>query len=404
MVMIACAAGGGVFVAWIGWIHLHVSHSYTVAILCKCSVGASSRQVNREIFFGETYHRIGSGIAIRYRSAMSAFVLLTVYCGLIVVVSLAGGRLSSLLRMTHLRTQLLMSGVGGLMLGIAMLHLLPHATETLGSASKAGSGVLLGLVAMFLMVRLFHAHDHSGPVDECGLANESEDAASLRQGKADPDDACAHGHAHGDAAKGISWFGLFFGLLLHTLVDGIALAASVVAEFEHGAWLGLGGLGTFLAVALHKPLDAFAITAVMKRQHWSTGPQWIVNILFSMACPLGALAFYFGVSESVDSSALLGWGLAVSAGFFIGIALADLLPEVSFHDHDRGKLTAAFLLGIGVAVGVENLPGHSHDHGPSQGTNHGEHQHGEHMGRPLAGDMRHDGHDHAHAEDHDHAD
>ena len=59
---------------------------------------------------------------------MNALVLLTVYCVLIVVVSVAGGRLSALVRMTHLRTQILMSGVGGLMLGIAMLHLLPHAT------------------------------------------------------------------------------------------------------------------------------------------------------------------------------------------------------------------------------------------------------------------------------------
>ncbi len=46
---------------------------------------------------------------------MSPFVLLLVYCLLIVAASLAGGKLSSLLRMTHLRTQLLMSGVGGLM-------------------------------------------------------------------------------------------------------------------------------------------------------------------------------------------------------------------------------------------------------------------------------------------------
>ncbi len=66
------------------------------------------------------------------------------------------------------------------------------------------------------------------------------------------------------------------------------------------------------------------------------------------------------MSNLVTEPTVLGWGLAASAGFFIGIALADLLPEVAFHDHDRGKLTAVFLLGILVAVGIENLPGHTH--------------------------------------------
>ncbi len=59
---------------------------------------------------------------------------------------------------------------------------------------------------------------------------------------------------------------------------------------------------------------------------------------------------------------MLGYGLALSAGFFICIALADLLPEVQFHDHDRFKLTTALALGILLAIGIESLPGHSHNH------------------------------------------
>ena len=54
-----------------------------------------------------------------------------------------------------------MSGVGGLMIGIALLHLLPHGGEVLQSHSKAGVGVLIGLTIMFLLIRLFHTHDHS---------------------------------------------------------------------------------------------------------------------------------------------------------------------------------------------------------------------------------------------------
>ena len=294
---------------------------------------------------------------------MNALTLIILYCVVISASSLFGGRISSLLRMTHLRTQLLMSFVGGLMLGIAMLHLFPHATEILGSGSRAGAGALAGLTIMFLMIRLFHTHDHGGPA--------TDDSAGKHQ---DGHVECNHTHP-ADSARRISWVGLFFGLLLHTLIDGIALSASVIAETQHGAWLGLGGLGTFLAVALHKPLDAFAITSVMSRQNWSETAQLVANVLFSLACPIGAFAFYFGIGHLVSSPNMLGWGLAISAGFFIGIALADLLPEVAFHDHDRGKLTVALLLGIGIAIGVENLPGHRHQHHIESSAEHSDDHH-----------------------------
>ena len=91
---------------------------------------------------------------------MTIEILLVVYCFAIVLASTAGGRLPRLVNMTHLKTQLLMSFVGGLMLGIALLHLMPHAVDTLGSASKAGVAALVGVVTMFLLMRAFHPpHD-----------------------------------------------------------------------------------------------------------------------------------------------------------------------------------------------------------------------------------------------------
>lgn len=321
---------------------------------------------------------------------MSPVSLLFVYCVFIFVASNTGGRLSDLIRMTHLRTQLLMSGVGGLMLGIALLHLLPHADEILGSSSKTGTGALFGLIAMFLLIRLFHTHDHgtreSAPREQAANNDDSvmtEDHEHEHEHEHGHEHEHEHGHAgdheehhhhhhqHGKP-KRFGWAGVFFGLALHTLIDGVALASSVIADASHGSWMGLAGIGTFLVIALHIPLDSFAITLVMSKQGWSSAAQRLVSMMFSLACPLGAFLMYLGATTILEGTGILGWGLAISAGFFICIALADLLPEVAFHDHDRVKLTIALLLGVIVAIGIENLPGHSHQH---QGDGGADHQH-----------------------------
>lgn len=326
-------------------------------------------------------------------------ILLSLYCVFVIAASVSGGRLPQLVRMTHLRTQIMMSFVGGLMLGIALLHLLPHAANYLASPHKIGVGTLLGVMTMFLLQRAFAHHHHEVPAEDDETAPDHHFI-----GDENPDgdgDGASHDHVHHQTAtKRVSaehdshthshdehshthatpqdhehettvgcehehhakptfgWVGMVFGLGLHTMIDGVAIAASAMAE--HGAWLGLAGLGTFLAVALHKPLDAFAITTMMRAEGWSQERRSLVNVAFSISAPVGALLFYFGASQFEATGPLIGWGLAISAGFFLCIALADLLPELSFHDHDRGKLTAALFVGIVLAIAVESLPGHSH--------------------------------------------
>ncbi len=303
---------------------------------------------------------------------MATGSLLIGYCLLVALASFSGGWLPLLIRMTHLRTQLLMSFVAGLMLGIAMLHLLPHAVETIGSAGRCGAATLAGVIGMFLLMRAFHPHSH-----DHGRAGATNDAAVPQS-----------------LAPGLGWLGMLFGLGLHTVMDGVALASSVVVDASHGAWLGLAGLGTFLAVALHKPLDAFSIASVMRREGWTSRQSTLVNLVFCAACPLGAALFWIGATQ-LGIEWLVGYGLAISAGFFICIALSDLLPEVHFHDHDRGKLTAALLMGIALAVAIENLPGHHHGPAMTPTTGQSDHSGHDHSGH----DHGHSGHDHS---GHDH--
>ena len=276
---------------------------------------------------------------------MNSIFLLIVYCVLIVLASLAGGWLPSLMKMTHLRMQLTMSLVSGLMLGVALLHLLPEAFYYCESSTLACTALLFGLLVMFVLMRLLHVHHHGDAEDF-----EGEHAH------------CHHSeHRHDAQHQKISWMGLFFGLAVHTLLDGVALASAVIAEQDiaHG-WMSALGFGTFLAVALHKPLDALSITALMKAEGWSETAQAAVNAGFALACPIGALGAFGVASLLPDSTVLIGCTLAFSAGFFLCISLSDLLPEVQFHSHDKFKLLAALFLGVFVAFAIESL--HSHDH------------------------------------------
>mgnify|MGYP001166834681 CR=1 FL=1 len=298
---------------------------------------------------------------------MTPTILILAYCVLTAVASLFGGWLPSLIKLTHLRQQLMMSLVSGLMLGVALLHLLPHSVEYLPSISAVAASMLGGVLVMFFLVRLFHVHSH----DSADHHHHGDDHAHSDH---EHDD---HEHKHRPGRKHqISWAGLFVGLVIHSLLDGVAMAASVVADSSHDQQgFSLLGVGTFLAVFLHKPLDSLAITSLMRTGNWSARSRSVVNVLFALSCPLGAIIFWAGTSQMIAGhNALLGYALAFSAGFFLCIALSDLLPEVSFHSHDRVKLTAVLLLGVAIAMGIEMT--HSHDHHHDDGPE--PHEHHEH--------------------------
>lgn len=325
--------------------------------------------VQRDRVAGQTAHRGRQGT--NSNSAGWALALVVAYCLLIIPASLLGGWLPFLIELTHTRIQIMISLVGGLMLGIGLFHMLPHAVAQLGPGSldHAMAWMMLGLLGMFFLIRAFQFHQH-GPTElfetsvgatPAGHAPASEDA----QGS----DTHGHsGHSHGSAAHagqiGVGWVGVAFGLAVHTLIDGMAIAASVQADAAHTATWSLLGLGTFLAVLLHKPLDAVSITSLMTAEGWNAGLRHAVNAGFALMCPLGALLFYFGVvGFSAHQDVVVGCALAFSAGVFVCIALGDLLPELELHSHDRIKLSVALLLGVAMAYAIGFLePEHVHSH------------------------------------------
>ncbi len=274
---------------------------------------------------------------------MSALWLLAIYCLLVLFGSLAGGWLPLLVRLTHTRLQLGISFVAGLMLGIALLHFLPDAEEQMHSLNRTVAWVLGGFLAMFFLQRFFHFHHHDLPEGDPEGQQGNEALAGEPQ-------AAHHAHTLAEkSAQHLSWAGTAFGLALHSLLDGLALAAAVKVGRQGPA--GLIGLGTALAVILHKPFDAMAVSTLMTKSGCSLALRQMLNGLFALATPAGVALFYLGASGFTGSgSTFLGYALAFCAGTFLCIASSDLLPELQFHAHDRLKLSVALLLGLAVAV------------------------------------------------------
>ena len=276
---------------------------------------------------------------------MDPLIPLTYYCLLILGASIAGGMIPIWFRLTHRRMEIAVSFVAGVMLGVGMLHMLPHALQQVRAADAKGNEVkvmlwvLGGFLAMFFIERFFRFHHH-----------EVEDGEVT----------CQHDHS-GDQEHGhdITWSGAALGLTLHSIIAGVALAASVA--HGHGE-MPLAGLGTFLVILLHKPFDSMAIGTLMARGGWSLSARHVVNGLFALAIPLGAAIFHFGVVGDAHGKLTLGYALAFAAGTFLCISLSDLLPELQFHDHDRVKLSVSLLLGLALAYGICQLESTTHPH------------------------------------------
>jgi zinc and cadmium transporter len=166
---------------------------------------------------------------------------------------------------------------------------------------------------------------------------------------------------------------VLIGLGIHTLLDGIALAASVAAEAREGH-AGLWGVGTFLAILLHKPLDTVPISILMRAERAPRRLQHAVNFGFAALCPVGVALFFLGFSHfSEFQMTIVGCALAFSAGVFVCISLSDLLPELEFHSHDRVKLSLALLIGVAAAYAVGYLePEDAHETHSSHASTHEE--------------------------------
>jgi zinc and cadmium transporter len=327
--------------------------------------------------------------------SLSPAWLLVIYCTLVGIASLAGGALAASLKLSHRRLQFALSFVGGTMLGVGLFHLLTHAVIIALESSTAAAGggmshgilhgaldgvmlaLVLGFLAMFLLERFFHFHQHESP-EHAGHHDCCDDGCDAHGGEGKKPHARSDGRRGGKKLSELGWVGAAIGLTLHSVLEGVALGASVLAGMAHDHGGAIAGLATFFVILMHKPFDGLTVAMLVRAAGRPAGFAHAVNGLFALVVPVGAAILWFGVSES--GAEILPYALAFSAGTFLCIASSDLLPELQFHRHDRIGLSAALIVGLALAGAIarfESSVAQSHDH-------------------------HHHGHDHGHGHDHDH--
>ena len=201
----------------------------------------------------------------------------------------------------------------GLLLGMAVLHMLPEAAHMVPDTFAVW--FLAGFLLLFVLERFIMVH-------------------------ACEEHACDY-HTIGVAA--------FAGLTVHGLIEGFALASTLIATQ-------VGPL-VLLAILAHKVPAGVALTSILRLGSKSVKQILLFVAGVALSGPVGlALAYGFLKNANIDAPA--GILLSMSSGTFLYIAACDLIPEVHRTDKDKMLRLALFFVGVGLSYLSERLLGH----------------------------------------------
>ena len=158
---------------------------------------------------------------------------------------------------------------------------------------------------------------------------------------------------HHDEDKDLLGLSATIGLIVHAIVDGIAVGASVSSSTETG-------LVVFVAIMLHKGPAAFGLSSFLKHIKIPASKSKIYLFSFALASPIASILTFFILKDtSFATNDNIGLALLFSAGTFIYVATVDVLPEVHSHDHNQDSPVWSVILGI-ILVFLSTLIGHGH--------------------------------------------
>ena len=203
--------------------------------------------------------------------------------------TLAGGTIP--LRLDR-HARVFLSFSAGTLVALALLELIPEGTENIGGGTHVSLLVVLGaFLATLLLDKLHVLHPHAHVMDA---------------------DCPPEVHEHAPLAMHGA-----LGLLLHSAVDGLALAAAV--RQSPSTLLAVG-----LALSAHKFADGITTVSLVLTHHHRHAAA--VRLLLGNA---GFLIVGFSVGSALTlQRGQLGSLLLVMAGFFLYLGASDLIPAV----------------------------------------------------------------------------
>jgi ZIP family zinc transporter/zinc and cadmium transporter len=131
------------------------------------------------------------------------------------------------------------------------------------------------------------------------------------------------------------------GLLLHTFVDGVAIASGFAVTTSLGVLV-------FVAILLHKLPEGLAISSLFLAAGSTRARALLAGASLGFATIMGAL-----LTETVGTIGT--YGLAVAAGVTLYVGASNLVPE--FQAKRDWKLQGSFFAGCALYFVARNLIG-----------------------------------------------
>lgn len=212
----------------------------------------------------------------------------------------------------------LVSLSAGILLGTALLHLIPESLESGLDRHAFGWVFLGGLIGFFALEKLAilrHSHHHEG-------------------------DGHGHHHGHDEHEAGPGGLLILVGDSLHNFTDGLMIAAAFLIDAKLG-WL------TALTIATHEIPQEIGDFIVLLNAGYSKKRAILYNALASLAAVLGGIVGYFALQAGRD---WLPAVIAVAAASFVYIALADLVPDMQRQRKGPASIIQFVLMGLGILL------------------------------------------------------
>lgn len=270
------------------------------------------------------------------------WIVLATFAGGVLSVVIAAGLTVSVLKLI---VRHLVSLSAGVLLGTALLKLLPEAFETGGSPQALFAALLGGLLFFFLLekVELYrHSHHHEGDHEH-------------------------HHHHHGFDAEqaGRGGWSVLLGDSIHNFCDGLLIATAFLADPRLG-------VATAVAVIAHEIPQEVGDYIVLLNAGFSRARALAYNALSGAAAVLGGVLGYFVIQPF---EAYLPYLLVVASSSFIYVAVADLIPQLQRRLAWRETLVQVAWLaaGLGVIAAIAALSP-AHQHGGDEHHDHGDHE------------------------------